>query len=470
MNFEQELIERLNPADPVEPLSADEIQQKWNDIESIMKELRLTGKIIRAVPSPNVLRFEIEAETDQGGSISPAYHTLCKQTKKKFCSKLRVTRKGYSLSLEIPNDRQQFVPARQLFESERWKNTTMELPVALGIGDHYATVMFDLVEAHHCLIAGGIGAGKKSCTQMLLASLMLKHSPEEVKFALFNLKFLPFSQYSESPYLLHPMITDYQETPMGLETLVVEMERRLQLLAEADCRKLSDYNQSGKGQLPYIVVVLDDLCDFFVAKEWQKSLQAIVNLVAKGQDAGIHLIASTSRTAPNALANAIKKVFPTKFVFQTAFSGDSHLIAEKLLGKGDMLFIQKDQSITRLQGGFLEDEENVRLLDGICDAYGTGNSKQPLSEQPAEEPAAVLPRLKITKELRAMVEQVVQALLPSEIVSIARVQRALRIGYHRAEYLLIILEQRGIISQQSVQGTRSFLVSSLEEAKRKLQG
>ena len=99
MNFEQELIERLNPADPVEPLSADEIQQKWNDIESIMKELRLTGKIIRAVPSPNVLRFEIEAETDQGGSISPAYHTLCKQTKKKFCSKLRVTRKGYNLSL-----------------------------------------------------------------------------------------------------------------------------------------------------------------------------------------------------------------------------------------------------------------------------------------------------------------------------------------------------------------------------------
>jgi S-DNA-T family DNA segregation ATPase FtsK/SpoIIIE len=180
MNREQELIERLNPTVPVEPVTADEIQRKCTDIESIMKELGLTGKIIRAVPSPNVVRFEIEAETDQGGNIPPSYQLLCKKIDKKISFKQRVKRNGSRLFLEIPNDRREFVPARHLFGSEQWQNTTMMLPVMLGVGDYYAPVMFDLAEATHCLIAGGVGGGKHCCAQMLLTSLMLKHSPEEV--------------------------------------------------------------------------------------------------------------------------------------------------------------------------------------------------------------------------------------------------------------------------------------------------
>ena len=293
--------------------------------------------------------------------------------------------------------------------------------------------------------------------------------------ALFDLKMLLFSQYRESPYLLHPMITDYREAFKGLEALVSEMDRRYQLLADAACRNLSAYNQSGKGRLPYIVAVLDDLGDFFAVNEWPESLQAIVNLAARGRDAGIHMIASTQCADPNVLTNSIKTHFSTKIVFQVATFQDSQVIfdkrgAEKLLGQGDMLFMQNDQTIIRLQGGFLEYQENDRLLNAIGETYGTAKARRSCSEPSAAERAPMPSGQKITREWLALAEKAVEALVSSEEVSVSMLQRALCIGYNRAEYLLDVLEQREIVSKQPDRGSRKILVTSVEDAQKKLQG
>lgn len=392
------------------------------------------------------------------------------------------------------------VTAGELFRADAWRKESGVLPLMLGKGMDGEIVTLDLTRAPHLLIAGSVGSGKSAFLGQCLFSLMFRHAPENLQLILVDPLVVEFAKYRDLPYLQFPVITNAPDTLKVLHGLNAETERRYQLLAEANCRDIRDLNAHMPNAMPYIVLFINELSDIMLT-ESRFIEQSLALLCDRGLPVGIHLVTVTQRLDSRVLTDSIKASFQTKIAFGVLSATDSRTIlgckgAELLRGRGDML-CRCSSGLQRIQGGYIHDDEfdrllerlraiytdrkgniassmstpeamscekHARFLDGMCDASGKANA-----EQPAEESAARLPRQKLGKPWRALAAQAVEALLPSGKVSMSRVQRALGIGYHRAEFLLDILERRGIVSPQSVQGTSSFLVSSLEEAKDKLQ-
>jgi S-DNA-T family DNA segregation ATPase FtsK/SpoIIIE len=381
--------------------------------------------------------------------------------------------KGF-VGIEVPNEEISLVALRDLIESEAFKRLKSPLRFALGLNVSGHAMAADLAAMPHLLIAGATGSGKSVCVNALICCLILNNTPDDLRLIMIDPKRVELTGYNGIPHLLAPVVVELEKVVSVLQWVMREMDMRYRKLAEAGCRNVQDYNarQAAQGQklLPHLVVIVDELADLMMLSP-EETERAITRLAQLARATGIHLVIATQRPSVDVVTGLIKANFPARIAFAVASGVDSRVIldqpgAERLLGRGDMLFQAPDSPApVRLQGVFVSDSEIQRLViywqrfsglvqpaptavGGIVDALPSGVplKQMPLWEEMEEEPADVL------------YNEAVDISRRQGRASISMLQRRLRIGYTRAARLIDILEEKGIVGPPDpMTGTREIL-------------
>ncbi|MEK7189308.1 MAG: DNA translocase FtsK 4TM domain-containing protein [Patescibacteria group bacterium] len=378
---------------------------------------------------------------------------------------------GKSLvGIEIPNAATAKVKLKDIMTSDAFKRRTSNLTISLGKDVSGRAHVADLARMPHLLIAGSTGSGKSVAINTIIVSLMYQNSPDDLKLILVDPKKVELTTYNDIPYLLTPVITEVKKTVNALKWVVGEMERRYVLLSNRGKRNIDAYNAANKGDtIPHIVFIIDELADL-MAVAANEVEAAIVRLAQMARAVGIHLVLATQRPSVNVITGLIKANIPSRIAFAVPSQIDSRTIldtsgAEKLLGRGDMLFTASDANKPRrLQGAFLEDAEIERVVNFLKEEEGGAEYHDEIVEKQRgatmlgggyPEPGGDEDNL--YHEAR---EQVVRA----GKASASLLQRRLRIGYARAARLLDLLEEEGIIGPADGARPREILISSGGEA------
>jgi len=367
--------------------------------------------------------------------------------------------KGY-IGIEVPNDQPTLVHLRDVIESEAFQRLRSPLRFGLGQDVSGRAVAIDLAAMPHLLIAGTTGSGKSVCVNALITCLLLHNTPAQLRLIMVDPKRVELSSYNGIPHLLAPVVVELERVSGVLQWVTREMEGRYQKLANAGCRNIAEYNakasQRGEKPLPYLVVIIDELADLMMLapEETERSLTRLAQLA---RATGIHLVIATQRPSVDVVTGLIKANFPARIAFAVASGVDSRVIldqpgAERLLGRGDMLFQAPDAAAPiRLQGAFVSDGEIQRLVE----FWQAQN--QPTGSQVSGEIAAALPSGVPLKQMPLwddLMGEESQDPLFTEAVDIARrqgrasismLQRRLRIGYTRAARLIETMEAKGIV-------------------------
>ena len=274
------------------------------------------------------------------------------------------------VGLEVPNAKRASVNMRTVLDSEEWRafEAQAQLPLALGMGSGGKPRFLDMAKMPHLLIGGTTGSGKSVCINVLIVSLLLTRTPDQVRMVMIDPKRVELNQYNELPHLAAPVITEPEVAVATLKAVVKEMEQRLQALEERKARSITSYNAKVRKKLPYLLVVVDEMADLMMTTGNEVE-QMLTRLAQLGRATGIHLIVATQRPSVNVVTGLIKANFPSRLSFALPSQTDSRTIldqagAEKLLGGGDMLFAPVGaRKPYRIQGAFLSDEEIERVID-----------------------------------------------------------------------------------------------------------
>ncbi|MHB8674674.1 MAG: DNA translocase FtsK, partial [Candidatus Limnocylindrales bacterium] len=350
--------------------------------------------------------------------------------------------------LEVPNGQTTLVSLRQIVESSAFQKLRLKtrLTVALGEDVSGQAVAADLAKMPHLLIAGATGSGKSVCVNAIISCLLLQATPEEVRLILVDPKRVELTTYNDVPHLLRPVVVDVDKVVGVLKWVVHEMDDRYKLFEVHGVRNIEGYNRlagtrAGLNQLPYIVVVIDELADLMMLAP-DETERLLCRLAQLARATGIHLVVATQRPSVDVITGLIKANFPTRISFAVTSQIDSRTIldtpgAEKLLGRGDMLFMPTDAAKpVRLQGVFVSDEEIEALVQHWQD-LGPPNYVDQLVHAPSTSEAT-----EATDDLYAKAEEVARE---HTRISTSLLQRRLRIGYSRAARLIDTLEQRGVV-------------------------
>lgn len=356
---------------------------------------------------------------------------------------------GKSLvGIEVPNIKAAQVGLRELLESDEFKERKTSLTLAFGKDVSGRAFVSNLAGMPHMLIAGATGSGKSVCMNTVLLSLLYQNGPDDLKIILVDPKRVEFSMYNDIPHLLTPVITDVQKTINALQWTVNEMDRRYEVLSQARKRDISGYNAAHPDStMPFIVFVIDELADL-MATAPREVEAAIVRLAQMARAVGIHLILATQRPSVDVITGLIKANITARCAFSTASVVDSRTIldtsgAEKLLGRGDMLFMSADSAKPRrLQGAFVSEEEVNTVVD-----YLKGKDKPEYdNEVVTRTPNSALPQAFTDGEQDdELLPAAKKVIIESQKASASLLQRRLRVGYARAARLLDILEEQGFI-------------------------
>ncbi|GAB4257347.1 FtsK/SpoIIIE family DNA translocase [Thermincola ferriacetica] len=378
-----------------------------------------------------------------------------------------------AIGIEVPNKEISMVHVRELFESPEFMNSSSKLTVALGKDIAGNTIIGDLASMPHLLIAGATGSGKSVCMNTLIASILYKAKPNEVKLIMIDPKMVELTTYNGIPHLIAPVVTEAKKAAGSLRWVVREMEKRYEKFAQAGVKDIKRYNnliqsegyEGEKEPLPFIVVVIDELADLMMVAPADVE-DAICRLAQMARAAGIHLVVATQRPSVDVITGLIKANIPSRIAFAVSSSTDSRTIldmsgAEKLLGKGDMLFFPVGApKPVRVQGAYLSDKEVEALVDYLKKqgqpefAEGVIQSDTSGSAPNMEEDELFVDAVKV--------------LLESGQASISMLQRRLRIGYARAARLIDMMEERGIVGGYEGSKPRNILIT-MEQFQRMLE-
>lgn len=373
---------------------------------------------------------------------------------------------GRSLvGVEVPNRAPEFVTLKQMLTSEKLKQAKSKLTVALGLNVAGEAVTADLSRMPHVLIAGATGSGKTVCINSFISTILYRASPAEVKLLLVDPKRVELTAYNGIPHLLTPVIFEPDKVLSALKWAIAEMDRRYKLFAEVGVRNIDAYNElSGFAALPYIVIFVDELADIilFAPAEVEDSICRIAQMA---RATGIHLVVSTQRPSVDVITGLIKANIPCRIAFSVSSQVDSRVIidmpgAEKLLGRGDMLYIPPDQAKpTRIQGTFVSESEIQKIISflrktGVAPAYTEEVTKMPVGARmkPGEE-----------GERDDLFEEAVRTICRYDRASASLLQRRLKVGYARAARILDQLERAGIVGPAEASKPREVLIRSAEE-------
>jgi len=374
---------------------------------------------------------------------------------------------GKSLvGIEVPNEAKAIVKLRDILDSSVFKNRDTDLTFALGQNVAGNPVVTALDHMPHLLIAGATGSGKSVSINSLLLSLLYANSPDSLRLILVDPKRVELTPYNNIPHLLTPVITSVEKTINALRWVTGEMDRRFRLLEETGKRNIEGYNNNGsEEQLPYIVVVIDELADLMAIAATEVE-GVIIRLAQMARAVGIHLVVATQRPSVDVITGLIKANITSRIAFSVASGMDSRTIldttgAEKLLGRGDMLYISADLSKPRrLQGAFVTDEE-IEAVTAYVKSQGTPEYEEGVVEKPGpRDPGAIGDRDPTEDELYDEAKDIV---VRAGKASASYLQRRLRIGYARAARLLDVLEEHGVIGPGDGAKPREVYLQSLDD-------
>jgi len=357
---------------------------------------------------------------------------------------------GKSLvGIEVPNKSVALVGLREMLESRsyREKEVRMSVPFALGRDVSGMPMLVDLSRMPHMLVAGATGAGKSVCLNILITCLLYGHSPDDLKIILVDPKRVEFTIYNGVPHLLTPVITKVEDTVNALKWTVREMDRRFDVLSAFGARDIASYNARSKDKMPYLVFVVDELADLMVMNGSEVE-GPIVRLAQMARAVGIHLVLATQRPSVDVLTGLIKANIPARFAFSVASATDSRTIldrsgAEKLLGRGDMLFQTAEMAAPkRVQGAFISDQEVGRVVEFLKSSYGPPDYESGVTE--GSRSATVIGGGD-SGDSDPLLESAMEEIIHAGKASASLLQRRLKVGYARAARILDLLEREGMI-------------------------
>lgn len=377
-----------------------------------------------------------------------------------------------AVGIEVPNKEIAMVSLREVLDVTQ--KETSKLLFALGRDISGDAVVGELNKMPHLLIAGATGSGKSVCINSIITTILMRAKPHEVKMMMIDPKKVELNVYNGIPHLLAPVVTDPKKAAQALKKVVAEMERRYELFSETGTRNIESYNdlvtkhnQAGENEsedqphLPYIVVLVDELADLMMVAS--KDVEdAITRLAQMARAAGIHLIIATQRPSVDVITGVIKANIPSRIAFSVSSQVDSRTIldtggAEKLLGRGDMLYIPVGSSKPiRVQGAFLSDEEVERVINHCITQQKASYQEEMIPETPSKSQEEVEDEL---------FDEAVQLILNMQTASVSMLQRRFRIGYNRAARLIDEMEQRGIVGPHEGSKPREVLISNPSEEK-----
>lgn len=360
----------------------------------------------------------------------------------------------HAVGIEVPNDRRAIVSLREIIEHEQFKTAKMEIPVALGKDIAGEVQFIDLTQTPHLLIAGATGSGKSVCVNAIILSVLYRRSPEEVKLLLIDPKIVELKLYNDIPHLLTPVVTESKRAFQALQYCICEMERRYSMLDKAGVRDIRSFNRKIKDKglaqekLPYIVVIIDEFADL-MAQTGKELESTLARLAAMSRAVGIHLVLATQRPSIDVITGLIKANIPSRIAFMVASKFDSRIIidmvgAEKLLGRGDMLFSgAQDPFPVRMQGAFVSEEEVERAVEHVKTLGEPEYIDDEIFYDEDEENAE--PGLFDDGDGDPLFEKALEIVLQQGKASASFIQRRLKIGYNRAARLVELMEERGIV-------------------------
>lgn len=383
------------------------------------------------------------------------------------------------LGIEMPRSKRDMVRFKEIMESDEMETNEFALPVPIGKNIDGSSIVADIQKMPHLLIAGATGSGKSVLTNSFIASILMKKTPDEVKFILVDPKQVELSDYNGIPHLLTPVITDMKQVVNALQWAVKEMEIRYSNLAREQVRNIQGYNQKkGFAAMPYIVIVIDEMADMMMTANKVDAETAIVRLAQKARAVGIHLILATQRPSVNVITGIIKANIPGRIGMSVTSSTDSRVIldrigAESLLGYGDLLYKAPDKpKSSRLQSSFIDQQEVIHIVDFL-------KSQAPEVEYVNEIIANQAPENEEGQggmdesefgNSGDMLEQAIRIVVASQKGSSSFLQRRLRIGFNRAASLLEELEELGVVGPANGSKPREVLISDADAFIQSLRG
>lgn len=437
-------------------------------LEKVLTDFDITGKIVECHIGPSVTQYELEikAGTKVSKILGIQKEIALALAAKDVRIQAPIPGKN-TIGIELPNKVISPVSFKEVMSYLPDVNSKNLLMVALG-KDIMGNVKYAEINATpHMLIAGSTGSGKSVCINCIIASILMRAKPEEVKLVMVDPKKVELNMYNGVPHLLCPVVTDPKKASVALKNIVVEMERRYDIFEQTHNKNISSYNAYCEThpefpKLPYIVVIIDELADLMLvaAKEVEDSIMRITQMA---RAAGIHLIVATQRPSTDVITGVVKANIPSRISFAVSSSIDSRTIldmsgAEKLLGKGDMLFLPMGENVPiRIQGAYVSEEELNKIVNFVIEQQKA--SYDDSLTQSVEESSSIDDNYSSTEEYDdPLYNEIVDFAIHSGKISASLIQRKYRLGYNRAARIIDLLEERGIIGPVNGSKPREVLV------------
>ena len=462
--------------DPIKPKkinSTDFTKSNKEILERVLRDFGINAKVVEIHIGPAVTEYEL---TVPAGTKVSKIVNINKEIALALAAKdviIQAPIPGKStIGVEIPNPTISSVTLREVLESPQNLKSDAKICAALGKDIMGTPKVMDLTKMPHLLVAGSTGSGKSVCINGIIASILMRYKPNEVKLVLVDPKKVELTNYNGIPHLLCPVVSDPKKASLTLQKVVVEMDNRFQLFSDNEVKNISGYNEliekenrkhpeSPKAKMPYIVVIIDELADLMLvaSKEVEDSITRITQLA---RAAGIHLIVATQRPSTDVITGLIKNNIPSRISFAVSSQIDSRTIldqagAEKLLGKGDMLYFPMgDSTPTRIQGCFINDDEIKRLID-YCKTQATAKYDEEF-ENVSQNTSSGIGNSATGGEDDEAYNEVVEFAIQTGKISASLIQRRFRFGYNRAARMMDLLEARGIVGPQNGSKPREVLV------------
>jgi DNA segregation ATPase FtsK/SpoIIIE, S-DNA-T family len=438
------------------------VQENARKLEMTLESFGVQAKVLEISRGPTVTRYEVQPAV--GVKVSRIVNLTDDIALALAARDIRMEAPVPGkpvIGIEVPNEEIATVSIREVLDSPEFKQEKSRLSIALGRDISGAAIVGNLQKMPHLLVAGATGSGKSVCINCIIASILVHAKPHEVKLMMIDPKMVELSGYNGIPHLMTPVVTDPRKAAYALKKVVQEMESRYQLFADRGARDLERYNQllreDGLVELPYIVVIVDELADLMMVAPGDVE-DAICRIAQMARAAGIHLIVATQRPSVDVITGVIKANIPSRIAFSVSSMADSRTIldsggAEKLLGRGDMLYLPVGASKpTRVQGAFVSEEEIERLTGYVKEQQNAVYTVDlETSEEMAEE----------TKEsdLDSLFIDAVDLVVDSGQASVSMIQRRFRVGYSRAARIIDQMELQGLIGHFEGSKPREVLVS-----------
>ncbi|UQD53047.1 DNA translocase FtsK [Bacillus methanolicus] len=431
-------------------------------LNQTLENFHVGAKVVNVTQGPSVTRFEVQP--DPGVKVNKITN-LSDDIKLSLAARdIRIEAPipgKHTIGIEVPNQTSRPVLISEIIQSREFIENESPLTAVLGLDISGKPIVTDLKKMPHGLIAGATGSGKSVCINSILISLLYKASPQDVKLLLIDPKMVELAPYNQIPHLVSPVITDVKAATAALKWAVDEMERRYELFAHTGVRDINRFNELAlehkrySEKLPYIVIVIDELADLMMMSPADVE-EAICRIAQKARACGIHLIIATQRPSVDVITGLIKANVPTRIAFSVSSQIDSRTIidisgAEKLLGRGDMLFLENGSSKpVRLQGTFVSDKE----IDAVVAHVREQQKPQYLFEQ-----GELLKKAQVDDEEDELFYEACEFVVEQGAASTSSLQRRFKIGYNRAARLIDMMEQQGFISEARGSKPRDVLIT-----------